>query len=170
LYEQWANGEWVNSSRWAYTYDASGNTTSFWHYKWVDSTWTPANLSNVEYIDSAGNYYYYSAYSVSLVYKIIVTGVASDIGEVPADYFLSQNYPNPFNPSTTLKYELPRSADVTLSVYDMLGREVSMLVNERKQAGTYIVRFDGSGLSSGVYFYRLTAGNFVGTRRGVLLR
>jgi Secretion system C-terminal sorting domain len=67
---------------------------------------------------------------------------------------LSQNFPNPFNPSTTIKYELPKSSEVTLSVYDMLGRQVSMLVNDRRSAGVHEVKFDGSNLASGVYFYR----------------
>jgi hypothetical protein len=85
-------------------------------------------------------------------------------------FFLQQNYPNPFNPSTTIKFELPTSSVVRLSVYDVLGREVSVLVNERREAGFHEVKFDGSGLSSGVYFYRIQAGNFVETKKLVLLR
>jgi hypothetical protein len=83
---------------------------------------------------------------------------------------LYQNYPNPFNPSTTIKYELPTSSVVKLSVYDMLGREVSVLVNERRDAGVHEVRFDGTRLSSGVYFCRLTARSFVQTRKFLLIR
>ena len=85
-------------------------------------------------------------------------------------FFLHQNYPNPFNPSTTIKFELPKSSDVRLSVFDMLGREVSVLVNERRDAGVHEVKFDASGFSSGVYFYRLRAGDFVETRKLVLVR
>jgi hypothetical protein len=83
---------------------------------------------------------------------------------------LNQNYPNPFNPSTTIKYELPKASDVRLAVYDLLGREVSVLVNERRDAGVHEVKFDGDGISNGVYFYRLTAGNFVQTRKLLLLK
>jgi len=83
---------------------------------------------------------------------------------------LRQNYPNPFNPSTTIKYELPRSSEVRLSVYDMLGREVAILVNERMNAGVHEVKFDGSGLASGVYLYRMWAGEFVATKRLLLLK
>ncbi len=90
--------------------------------------------------------------------------------ELPGHFVLGQNYPNPFNPSTTIKYELPKSSEVRLSVYDMLCREVSVLVNERKDAGIHEVRFDGHGLSSGVYFYRMHAGDFVQTRKLVLLQ
>ena len=80
------------------------------------------------------------------------------------------NYPNPFNPSTTIKYELPKNSEVRLSVYDMLGREVSVLVNERSDAGVHEVKFDGSTLATGVYFYRLQAGDFVQSKKLVLLK
>jgi hypothetical protein len=83
---------------------------------------------------------------------------------------MAQNYPNPFNPTTTIKYELPKSSMVRLSVYDILGREVSVLVNETVDAGVHEVRFEAAGLASGVYFYRLTAGSFVQTRKLLLVR
>jgi hypothetical protein len=83
---------------------------------------------------------------------------------------MAQNYPNPFNPSTTIKYKLSKSSDVRLSVSDLLGREVSVLVNERRDAGVHEVKFDGSNLASGVYFYRIQAGDFVQSKRLLLLR
>jgi hypothetical protein len=90
--------------------------------------------------------------------------------ELPVAYLLEQNYPNPFNPSTTINYELPKSSEVRLIVCDILGREVSVLVDERKDTGVHEVKFDASGLSSGMYFYRLQAGDFVQTRKLLLLR
>jgi photosystem II stability/assembly factor-like uncharacterized protein len=90
--------------------------------------------------------------------------------EARAGFSLDQNYPNPFNPSTTIKYELSRTSHVNMSVYDMLGRQVSVLVKERKDAGVHEVRFDGVGLASGVYFYKLQAGDFVQTRKLVLMK
>jgi photosystem II stability/assembly factor-like uncharacterized protein len=99
-----------------------------------------------------------------------VSSVQGGESGVPHQYSLSQNYPNPFNPSTTIKYELPKSSEVTLSVYDMLGREVSVLVNERRDAGVHELKFDGSNLASGVYVYRLTVGDFVKSTRLVLLK
>ena len=90
--------------------------------------------------------------------------------DLPAAFALEQNYPNPFNPSTLIRYQLPEGSDVQLVVFDMLGREVSTLVNERKEAGVYDVRFDASGLASGLYFYRLKAGAFVQTRKLLLIR
>jgi hypothetical protein len=83
---------------------------------------------------------------------------------------LYQNYPNPSNPNTTITYELPRALQVVLSVYDILGREVSVLVNDRRDAGVHEVKFDGSNLASGVYFYRIQAGSFVQTRKLLLVR
>jgi photosystem II stability/assembly factor-like uncharacterized protein len=92
---------------------------------------------------------------------------------LPECYSLEQNYPNPFNPVTTIKYSIPvvlSPQHVTLIVYDVLGKEIITLVNEEKQQGFYEVKFDGTGLSSGVYFYRLKAGNFTQTKKLVLLK
>jgi hypothetical protein len=83
---------------------------------------------------------------------------------------LYQNFPNPVNPNTTIKYELPKAVRVNLSVFDILGRKVSMPVNERKDAGVYEVKCDGSNLASGVHFYQLQAGEFVATKRLLLLK
>ncbi len=97
-------------------------------------------------------------------------GVDEDEESIPAQFALEQNYPNPFNPSTTIKFGLPTASQVTLSVYDILGREVSVLVNEKKAAGSYKVRFDASGLASGMYLCWLKAENFVQTRKLLLLK
>ncbi|MFZ1320593.1 MAG: T9SS type A sorting domain-containing protein [Ignavibacteria bacterium] len=90
--------------------------------------------------------------------------------EIPEKYSLSQNYPNPFNPKTVINYELQISGNAKLTVYDVLGNEVAELVNEKQNAGTYSVDFDGSNFSSGVYFYRLNAGEFSETKRMMLLK
>jgi len=97
-----------------------------------------------------------------------ITGVADPVS--PRHAMVCEAYPNPFNPSTTIRYEVPESGEVRLSVHDMLGREVSLLVNERVEAGTYEVKFDGSGYASGVYFCRLTAGSLAQIRKLLLLR
>lgn len=100
----------------------------------------------------------------------LVTQVKGPSAYLPKAFIVEQNYPNPFNPSTTIKYELPKASEVKLSIYDMLGREVSVLVNERRNAGVHEVKFDGAGLSSGVYFYRLQAGNSVQAKKLVILK
>ena len=89
---------------------------------------------------------------------------------VPNEFTIAQNYPNPFNPSTTIRYELPKASVVRLSVYDMLGREVSVLVNDTKDAGAHEVTFDGSNLGSGVYVYRMAADDFVQSKKLILLK
>jgi len=97
----------------------------------------------------------------------------SDIVEitvVPNKFELSQNYPNPFNPSTRIKYQVAINSQVSLKVFDVLGNEVATLVNEEKPAGNYEVEFNASQLSSGVYFYKLTAGSFTDTKKMILLR
>jgi photosystem II stability/assembly factor-like uncharacterized protein len=86
------------------------------------------------------------------------------------NFALRQNYPNPFNPETKIKFQIPTGSDVSLKVFDVLGREVKTLVSERLQPGSYETTFDGSGLASGVYLYRLQAGGFVETKKLVLLR
>ena len=103
------------------------------------------------------------------VYRYVTSVAVGDRNPVPASYLLAQNYPNPFNPSTTIQYELPQSSVVNLSVYDVLGREVSVLVKERRDAGIHEAQFDASGLASGVYLYRLTAGDFTQARKLLLL-
>ena len=103
----------------------------------------------------------------------------NDITEIK-NFNLLQNYPNPFNPTTTIRYTIPsarsplpggaRGGLVTLKVYDMLGREVATLVNENQKAGNYEVEFNGSNLASGIYFYRLKDGNYISTKKLVLLK
>ncbi|HTY58526.1 MAG TPA: alpha-amylase family glycosyl hydrolase [Bacteroidota bacterium] len=89
---------------------------------------------------------------------------------VPRHFALEQNYPNPFNPATTITYEIRTAGEVTLKVYDLLGREVATLANGYQSAGTYTASFDASRLSSGVYFYRLQSGSFVNTKKMVLAK
>jgi hypothetical protein len=89
---------------------------------------------------------------------------------LPTRFVLEQNYPNPFNPRTVIRYQLPEVSDVKLIVYDILGRGVTVLLSERKEPGAYEVIFDGGGLASGVYLYRLTAGSFSDTKKFVILK
>ncbi|MHC1738393.1 MAG: M6 family metalloprotease domain-containing protein [Ignavibacteriaceae bacterium] len=98
------------------------------------------------------------------------TGVKVEGENIPADYMLSQNYPNPFNPSTVISYQIPVNSHVSLKLFDILGNEVSTLVDGEREAGRYEVRLDASKLASGVYFYNLRAGGFNGTRKLVVLK
>jgi hypothetical protein len=92
------------------------------------------------------------------------------IFQSPKDYVLQQNYPNPFNPSTTISYQLPVRDHVSLKVFDLLGREVRTLVNEVQEPGYKSLQFNATGLTSGIYFYRLQAGSFSASKKFLLLR
>jgi hypothetical protein len=98
-----------------------------------------------------------------------IVGIEDDPAVVTT-YKLDQNYPNPFNPSTIIRYQIPKASDVKLSVYNVLGQEVAVLVNTLQSPGIYEVSFDAGGLSSGIYFYRLQAGEVMQTRRMLLTR
>jgi len=88
---------------------------------------------------------------------------------LPKHFRLYQNYPNPFNPMTTIKYEIPKDGNIKLTVYDITGREI-ISINEYRQAGVYTYTFDGTNLASGVYIYKVTAGNFTETKKMVLIK
>jgi hypothetical protein len=97
--------------------------------------------------------------------------VVNQIGTgVPTKYELGQNYPNPFNPSTSIKFAIPKASDVKITVFNMLGQVVSIPINENKTAGFYEVKFNGSNLASGSYYYRIEAGNFLETRKMMLIK
>ena len=104
--------------------------------------------------------------------NILVLNVAgkNNSSSVPEQFSLSQNYPNPFNPSTRINYSVPYKYYVKIKLYDILGNEIATLVNEEKPAGNNSINFDASGLSSGVYFYQLSADNFIETKKMILLR
>jgi photosystem II stability/assembly factor-like uncharacterized protein len=90
--------------------------------------------------------------------------------EVPQEYKLEQNYPNPFNPTTKIKYSVPENGFVKLSVYNLVGEEVNVLINKQIDAGFYEVTFNAANIPSGVYFYQLNAGNFVETKKMILMK
>jgi hypothetical protein len=114
--------------------------------------------------DTAGNE---SPYSDQL--RVVLTGVGPGT-TLPTEYAMHQNYPNPFNPTTTIRFDVPKESFVRFTIFDMLGREVATLVDEVKQPGNYEVFVQGEGLSSGTYFYRMNAGDFVSTRRMILMK
>ncbi len=89
---------------------------------------------------------------------------------VPKQFYLAQNYPNPFNPKTIINYELPITTDVELSIFNLLGQKVATLVSGKQPAGNYQVEWDATGFASGVYYYRIEAGNFVQTRKMIYLK
>jgi endo-1,4-beta-xylanase len=103
-------------------------------------------------------------------YVTNTTGVEKTVSTVPTSFKLDQNFPNPFNPSTKIRYSIPKASRVTLKIYDILGREVQTLVNEQQAPGQYTVTFNAQNLASGVYFYRISAGNFSEVKKLMLLK
>jgi len=94
-----------------------------------------------------------------------------DVGDgIPERFLITQNYPNPFNPSTSIQYTVSSRQFVSLKIYDVLGNEIATLVNEEKPAGSYEVEFNSEGISSGIYLYKITAGDFTQTKKMILLK
>ncbi|HZW40648.1 MAG TPA: T9SS type A sorting domain-containing protein [Ignavibacteriaceae bacterium] len=109
-------------------------------------------------------------YTWTFVGSIPNTATNQEENNILYYFSLEQNYPNPFNPSTKINYTLPKQGLVTIKVYDVLGKEIMQLVNEEKPSGEYEVEFDGSSLSSGIYYYKIQAGEFVQTKKMVLMK
>jgi hypothetical protein len=92
------------------------------------------------------------------------------INQIPSNYELHQNYPNPFNPTTIISYSIPQSSNVVLTIYDILGNLVETLVNENQEAGNYEISFNAGELSNGIYYYKIQSGNFIATKKMLLLK
>jgi len=167
----WSNGIFP-PARLEYTSDA-GNTwvlisDSLWYapnsYEWL----VPYLTSNTCLVRIGD---YPCAYDQSDSYFTIAYPVSTENEtELPTEFSLEQNYPNPFNPITNIKYQIPEISFVTLKIYDVIGNQITTLVNEEKPAGFYNMEFDASILSSGVYFYSLQASNFVETKKMILIK
>ncbi len=136
--------------------EGSGTTNAPKSYNYIDVSAQGSVAYRLKQIDHDGQF----------EYSDVVETATAEI----TDFRLDQNYPNPFNPFTVISYQLPMNSHVLLSVYDALGREAATLVNETKEAGTYSVQFDGSKLSSGLYFYTLRASNFIATKKLTVMK
>lgn len=108
------------------------------------------------------------AWCIQITYQTLVGGIQQT--EIPNYYSLSQNYPNPFNPATNIKYTIPKAGIVSLKIYDVLGKEVAVLVNELKNPGVYNVDFDASNFASGIYFYRIESSDFAAVKKMMLVK
>jgi hypothetical protein len=154
LIERYSEGSWSEAGFIA----GKGNSTSRNDYSFVDrNVGSGAYNYRLKQIDYNGNFEYFDLEGTVTV-------------GLPETFTLSQNYPNPFNPSTTIVFGVPTDGPVLLKVYDVNGREVRSLVNEPKNAGFYTVKFNAADLPSGMYFYKLESGNFVTTKKMILMK
>jgi len=153
------------------TYGTPVQISQHWPF-WSSRLFIP---SIIEYYNSAGDMgalwvggpspykLYWDGYNLT-------TRINNNKTETPDKYSLSQNYPNPFNPVTKINFSIPKNGFVTIKIYDILGKEVDVLVNKEYSAGVYSIDYDGSKLSSGVYFYKLCSGNFIETKKMMLVK
>lgn len=149
------NKEWGNVG----FVEGFGNSNSIKNYSFVDENPLIGKLIyRLKQIDTDGGFSFSNEIEIEI-----------DI-QVPLEFALFQNYPNPFNPSTEIRFNISEESNVKLVVFDILGNEVNILVNEIKQAGKYSVQLDGSLLPSGVYYYRIQANNFVATKKLLLIK
>lgn len=170
-----ANTGWAVGNRGSISYTSNGGTN--WGYQ-PSGTSTTVNLEDVYFNSGLG----WVVGNPGVVIKTTnggVTFIQPISNETPDKFSLEQNYPNPFNPNTKIIFQVARTPltplsqrgdNVRLVVYDVLGREVATLVNEQLKPGTYEVDFDGSNLGSGIYYYKLVAGDFVETKKMVLIK
>jgi len=134
-----------------------GTTTEAKNYRFLDANLTAGNYSyRLKQVDFNGTF------SFSDDVNVDVTG--------PLQFELAQNYPNPFNPSTTIKFSIPQSSNVTLKIFNTLGQEVTSLINQNMESGVHTINFDASQLNSGIYFYRLDAGSYSEVKKMTLLK
>jgi hypothetical protein len=133
---------------------ASANPDGYWILKITDT--------------QAGETGYLQSWCLSVSYFTYIGGIGTIT--VPNYYKLEQNYPNPFNPSTKIEYAIPEAGSVEIIVFDILGKEIEVLVNENKMPGIYTAEFNASELSSGVYFYRMRSGNFSDTKKMLMIK
>jgi hypothetical protein len=161
---------WVGSQLLAAT------TSGVFRLRYGDSVWYPINEGLLDSSLTSLTIHRDNLFLVAssgTVWRRPTAEITTDVEsnpKLPQRFALEQNYPNPFNPSTSIKYQIPSTNFVTLMVYDVLGREVATLVNEVKQPGTYMAQWDTSGVASGVYFYRMSTGSFVSTKRMLLMK
>jgi hypothetical protein len=155
----------VGDTLWTHTYGGTANDVGLSVQQTSDGGYIIAGITNSF---RTGNY---DVYLIKTNSNGVSTGVTvNNLREIPSGFVLQQNYPNPFNPSTTIRYQLSTHSHVTLKVYDVLGREVSTLVNGVEEPGYKAVKWDASRFPSGVYYYRLQVGKYIDTKKLLLLR
>lgn len=148
----------------------NGNNVLFGTFNPLSVQYDPDGDNGDNYVWVGYEDFFYPYQYATVVCGITPVGVEETGGVMPSEFNLSQNYPNPFNPTTNIKFAIPQSEFVSMKVYDVLGREVTTLVNENLTAGSYEVTFDASKLAAGMYIYQIQAGDFVTSKKMMLLK
>lgn len=174
LLQGWDMNNWYNQSKSDFTFDPYGNSTSGYNFNWQNNLWTPSDGYLQMFFNGMGGEMGYYGQFYNSTY-----GSFTDVkepGELPVEYALYPNYPNPFsagaygNPVTVLRFALPVASDVVMTVYDLLGKKVKIILNQEMPAGEHEVVFDAGNLPSGTYFIRMEAGKFSHSQKLLLLK
>ncbi len=175
----YASLKWISNSNTVYLSGTTGTGGAVRRSTNGGLNWTTqttlglGSITHFDFYRSGSTVWGYAVCADGSILKVMetVTGVSDPVNSsIPSKYSLEQNYPNPFNPSTTINFALPKASDVTVKVYDALGHEVMTLVNEFKNAGTHQVVMNAANLTSGIYFYKIQAGDFVATKKLTLIK
>jgi hypothetical protein len=170
---KWATATELNNH--GFEIERSLNGTEFYTVAFIQGAGTTTEGKEYSYTDEVeykgGETFYYRLKQVDLDGSIEYSSIIEvEFDIIPRDFVLHQNFPNPFNPSTTIKYAVPKTSSVSIKVYDLTGQEIATLVNEVKEAGTYELKFYASNLASGVYIYRMIAGDFSSVKKMNVLK
>jgi hypothetical protein len=182
LFQHWEDSVWVNNNKYLSSYEGNNNLIERVTRRWtlpLPGRWVytereiysyDVNNNMIEYISQRMHQHpFYWENESRKLYTYIITGI-EQLSDEMKTYSLSNNYPNPFNPTTTIEYSTPKLSFVTLKVFDVLGREVTTIVDEEKNTGTYKVEFDGTSHGSGIYFYQLKAGDYIEAKKMILVK
>jgi hypothetical protein len=169
IVQEWLNGAWTNYRQSTFTYDSHGNEITGNNMQWSGSAW--AAMDDTFILTAGGSSYSFTGYRIFIAWRLFNTSdVSGEKGTIAGGFALAQNYPNPFNPSTTIRYALPHSGKVSLTLYNSVGQRVAELVNGVQHSGNHDVVFTANGLASGVYYCRLQAGEFVAVKQLLLIK
>jgi Outer membrane protein Omp28/Secretion system C-terminal sorting domain len=168
----WQTASELNNN--GFEIEKSTDGKNFFRIGFVKGAGTSTENHEYSYFDKLNlngqNMLYYRLKQVDFSGTYQYSNTLSILYDMPRNFSLSQNYPNPFNPTTTIEYSVAKESQVSINVYDIMGREVTSLVNEKKSPGTYDVTLNATNLASGVYFYKMTAGDFVSVKKMSVLK
>jgi len=160
-----ARGDTLNTTPWNQNQTITKTVSTT-----IDTAWNASNCKLIIFVYKDSVQINKSEVQQSLQQLVTQPLGINNIKETPAVYSLSQNYPNPFNPTTNIKFSIPKDGNVSLKIYDLLGNEVTTFVNGFMKAGVYNAEFDGSNISSGIYFYTLKTNDFIQTKKMMLIK